>query len=233
MKKFRYVIKGMSCAACVAHVEHAVEKHLERENFSVSLLTNTLTVTVDGAVEEAKLFETLRREISGAGYGLMREKTRKDAKEESKRQNRNAMIRLILSIILTLMLMYVSMGSMIGIPVPSIFTENALVFAFIQLILTLPVIIINFKFYKNGYAALFRLMPNMDSLIAIGSSAALIYGIAAIVFIGYGIAHGDHALVHSYRHNLYFESAAMILTLVSLGKTLEGRAKANAASAGE
>lgn len=233
MKKFRYVIKGMSCAACVAHVEHAVEKHLERENFSVSLLTNTLTVTVEDTVEESKLFETLRREISSAGYGLMREKTRKDAKEESKRQNRNAMIRLILSIILTVILMYVSMGSMIGIPVPSIFTENALVFALIQLILTLPVIIINFKFYKNGYAALFRLTPNMDSLIAIGSSAALIYGVAAIGFIGYGIARGDHALVHSYRHNLYFESAAMILTLVSLGKTLEGRAKANAASAVE
>ncbi len=231
MKKFRYIIKGMSCAACVTHVEHAVSKTVDKDNFSVSLLTNTLTVTADDTTDESYLFESLRRDISSAGYGLMREKTKKDSEEESRKQNRSALIRLIFSVILTLALMYISMGSMMGIPVPSIFTENALVFALIQLLLTLPVIIINFKFYKNGYAALFRLAPNMDSLIAIGSSAALIYGIAAIGYIGYGMSAGDHALIHSYRHDLYFESSAMILTLVSLGKMLEGRAKANAASA--
>jgi heavy metal translocating P-type ATPase len=231
MKKFRYVIKGMSCAACVAHVEHAAEKVVLSENFRVSLLTNTLTVTVDDNFDEEKLFDSLRKEISSAGYGLMREKTRKDSEIETKKQNKSALIRLIASCVLTLSLMYISMGSMIGIPVPSIFTQNAFVFALIQLFITIPVIILNFKFYKNGFAALFRLAPNMDSLIAIGSSASLIYGIVAIVFIGYGISSGNDSLVHSYRHNLYFESSAMILTLVSLGKMLEGRAKANAASA--
>lgn len=231
MKKFRYMIKGMSCAACVAHVEHSAKKVISSENFSVSLLTNTLTVTVEDNVDEGKLFDSLRKEISLAGYGLMREKTRKDSENETKKQNSSALIRLIASCILTLSLMYVAMGSMIGIPVPRIFTENAFVFALIQLVLTIPVIIINFKFYKNGYAALFRFSPNMDSLIAIGSSASLIYGIVSIVFIGYGMKMGNEDIVHSYRHNLYFESAAMILTLVSLGKMLEGRAKANAASA--
>ncbi len=231
MKKIRYVIKGMSCAACVSHVEHAAKKVILSENFSVSLLTNTLTVTLEDEVNEEKLFDSLRKEISLAGYGLMREKTRKDSEEETKKQNKSALLRLIASCILTVSLMYVSMGSMIGIPVPKAFSENAFVFALIQFFLTIPVIILNFKFYKNGYAALFRLAPNMDSLIAIGSSASLIYGIVAIAFIGYGLNSDNLALVHSYRHNLYFESAAMILTLVSLGKMLEGRAKANAASA--
>ena len=118
-----------------------------------------------------------------------------------------------------------------ALPFTHLLAENGVVFALIQLALTLPVIILNFKFYRNGFSALLRRSPNMDSLIAIGSCASLIYGTAAIVIMAVGYSVNDSALVEAYRHNLYFESAAMILTLVSLGKTLEGKAKANAASA--
>lgn len=224
MKKLRFGIKGMSCAACVAHVEHAAAKVLSKEEISVSLLTNSMTVTVEDGVNEKELFEALGRSLSSAGYGLVseEEKKKRDPKVETKRDLR----RLILSSILTLLLMYVAMGGMLGLPIPRILTENGVLFGLSQLILTVPVILLNFRFYRNGFFALFHGSPNMDSLIAIGSSASLAYGLVAIGMMIYGTYTGDHSLVHEYMHTLYFESAAMILTLVSLGKTLEGRAKA-------
>ena len=138
---------------------------------------------------------------------------------------------MIFSCVLTVMLMYVAMGGMLGLPVPSAVTANGAVFALCQLLLCLPIVILNFHFFRNGFFALFHGAPNMDSLIAIGSSASLVWGVVALGMMAYGVAVNDTALVHEYYHNLYFESAAMILTLVSLGKTLEGRAKANAARA--
>ena len=219
----------MSCAACVAHVEHAAAKVCGKENITVSLLTNSLSVRCDDTVSEEKLFRDLKRSLAAAGYGLINEKggTEKGAEEEFRR----GLGRLIASGILTLLLMYVSMGHMLHLPVPSFLTENGVVFGTVQLFLTLPVIILNFKFFRNGFFALFHGAPNMDSLIAIGSSASLIYGIAAVGMMGWGYRVGNMALVHQYQHNLYFESAATILTLVSLGKTLEGRAKAGAVKA--
>ena len=141
--------------------------------------------------------------------------------------------RLIVSFAFMLPLMYIAMGHMMGLWVPSIFIgeENAVIFAFTQLLLTLPVVYVNRKYYINGFKMLFRGAPNMDTLIAVGSSAALIYGIFAIFQMAYGQGHQDMTYVHRYMHDLYFESAAMILALITLGKYLETRSKGKTSEA--
>ena len=232
MKKLRYDVRGMSCAACVAHVEHAAAKICGEENITVSLITNSLTVTVDDSVDESKLALQLRKALKDAGYTLedqasSAEKKRSIADDEFY----SGLRRLIISSVIAALLMLVAMGHMVGIPTPDIFINHPYLFGLLQLALALPVVIINFKFFKNGFAALFRLSPNMDSLIAIGSSASLIYGAVAVALMLAGELNENYSLVEQYRHNLYFEGAAMILTLVTLGKTLEGKARANAASA--
>ena len=230
MKKLRYGVKGMSCAACVAHVEKAAKKVCGEENVVVSLLTNSLTVTVEDGENEDKLFALLKKNLKSAGYGLEKEASDSN-KNGSREEYKKGLKRLVWSLVITAVLMYVSMGHMISLPLPSFISDNAVVFASLQLILTVPVIIINFRFFKNGFAAIARLSPNMDSLIAIGSSASFIYGIFSTCMIFTGTFGENNALVHEYAHSLYFESAAMILTLVSLGKTLEGRARAKASEA--
>lgn len=232
MKKIRYDVRGMSCAACVAHVEHAASRVCGEENISVSLITNSLTVTLEDSADEAKVALRLKKSLKDAGYVLETpssagEKKRSIADDEF----RSGLRRLIISSIITALLMVVAMGHMVGIPTPSVFIAHPYLFGLLQLALAIPVSIINFKFFKNGFAALFRFAPNMDSLIAIGASASMLYGLAAVIFMLIGEQNGDAALVERYRHNLYFEGAAMILTLVTLGKTLEGKARANAASA--
>ena len=231
MKKIKYNVKGMSCAACVAHVEHAAAKICGAENISVSLLTNSLTVTVEDGSGEEKLFLALKKSLKRAGYALEKQEDGQKRQDISAEEFRKNLKRLVFSAIFTLLLMYVAMGHMLSLPFTHFLAENGVIFALIQLGLALPVVIINFRFYRNGFAALARRAPNMDSLIAIGSAASLIYGCVAIGFMQYGYDAGELALVEHYKHNLYFESAAMILTLVTLGKTLEGKAKANAASA--
>lgn len=230
MKKIRYNIRGMSCAACVAHVEHAAAKICGMENITVSLITNSLTVVVPDDKDEEKLYLSLKKALGDAGYKLEREDGGNKKTDIADDEFRSGLRRLIWSAILTVILMIVAMGHMFGLNIPYV-TEIGWLFGAVQLALTLPVIIINFKFFKNGFAALFRLAPNMDSLIAIGASASLIYGVVAIGIMLYGELSGNGALVHEYMHNLYFEGAAMILTLVTLGKTLEGKVRANAASA--
>ena len=225
--KIRYNVKGMSCAACVAHVEHSAERVCGKGRATVSLLTNSITLDVEDSLDEEKLYLELKKALKGAGYTLERQGDGNGAKNEYKRSIR----RLVISAIITAILMLVAMGHMLGIPMPSLFMAHPYLFALLQLALTLPVIIINFKFFKNGFFALFKGAPNMDSLIAIGSGASTVYGIVAIGIMLYGELTQNQALVDSYRHNLYFEGAAMILTLVSLGKTLEGKARSNAASA--
>ena len=224
MKKIRYNVKGMSCASCVAYVERAAGKVLGKENVTVSLLTNTLTVSAPDDAREDKLYGLLSRAVKAAGYSISPADGAGAAETKTSRQG------LYWSAGLTALLMYVSMGSMIGLPTPAVF-DKPLVFAAAQLALTIPVLAINFGFFRDGFAALFRLAPNMDSLIALGSGAAFVYGLDAVIAIVYGSATGNHELVHAHSHDLYFESAAAILTLVTLGKTLEGRAKDRAAGA--
>ena len=220
----------MTCAACVAHVEHAAAKVCGEENITVSLLTNSLTVSVDDTANEERLTLQLKKALKNAGYAL--EDSGADKKTDlADEEFKSGLRRLIISAIITAFLMLVAMGHMLGIPTPSLFVAHPYLFGLLQLALALPVVIINFRFFKNGFAALLRFAPNMDSLIAIGASASVAYGIVATALMLAGELEGNIALVEQYRHNLYFEGAAMILTLVTLGKTLEGKARANAASA--
>lgn len=141
--------------------------------------------------------------------------------------------RLIVSFLFSVPLFYISMGHMMGWPLPDFFhgNGNAITFAFTQFLLVLPVAIVNEKYFRVGFKTLFKGSPNMDSLIAIGSTAAIVYGVYAIYKIGYGLGHGDMALVSQYSMDLYFESAAMILTLITLGKFFEARAKGKTSEA--
>ncbi len=228
MKKIRFGVKGMSCAACVAHVEASAGKVCGKENVSVSLLTNSITVTAEDSADEKAMFSELKRALKKGGYTLVADEgTRQDTDRAEQRKD---LLKLVLSCIITLVLMYVAMGHMLGLPTPPFLSDHR-VSACVQLALTVPVVIINFKFYKNGFSALARLSPNMDSLIAIGSCASLVYGTVMLALIFIATARGDTHAASDYAHGLYFESAAMILTLVSLGKTLEGKARANARAA--
>ena len=226
--RLHYEIKGMSCAACVAHVERAIRGVMgEEDTVTVSLLTNSVSILTENTEPAEAIEERLVRAVGAAGYTLVTDRShtkQSDKTKETKRQ----LARLIASACFTAVLMYLSMGSMIGLPPPPFLSgaENGIWMALAQLLLTIPVLILNFKFFKNGFRALFHLAPNMDSLIAVGSGAAVVYGIIAMLLIGRG---GENA--HSYLHDLYFESAAMILTLVSLGKWLEAGAKNKASDA--
>lgn len=217
-----YDVTGMNCAACSAAVERAVSS-LGVTEANVNLLSGVLNVEYD----EEKISESdIVNAVKKAGFGIEKAKSaaekRRLLREKSEKQQKSLFYRLIASVCLMIPLMYVSMGHMLGLPSPS-FLENPLPFAAIQLILTLPVLIINRKYFTNGIKHLFARTPNMDSLIAIGSLAALFYGIFAIV----KICFGDHA----YVHDLYFETAAMIPTLVTIGKYLEGRSKTGTSKA--
>ena len=229
MKKLRYTVKGMSCAACVAHVERAAARVVGEEHRTVSLLTNSLSVTLPDDADERKIFAELRRSLKAAGYDLAEQSEHPPAEKTA--EFRRDLSHLVASIVLTLVLMYVAMGSMLGLPSPKIFATDPILFALVQLALTIPVLVLNRRFFRNGFSALFHRAPNMDSLIALGSSASLLWGFVAIGMMVSALHTGDTETLHRYHHNLYFESAAMILTLVSLGKTLEHRAKSRAADA--
>ena len=230
MIRLNYPIRGMTCAACVAHVERALMRVLEEgDTFTVSLLTNSVSVFLSGDLEKQELEaleERLFASVRAAGYTLLKEAQKEDGAE--RKEAKKAVIRLILSAFFTLCVMYLSMGNMIGLPIPGMLLENPVLMAILQLLITLPVIVLNFKFFKNGFSALIHLSPNMDSLIAVGSGASMIYG---LVILGFVFAKEDPHAAHSLTHDLYFESAAMILTLVSLGKLLESRAKSKASDA--
>ncbi|HJA68648.1 MAG TPA: heavy metal translocating P-type ATPase [Firmicutes bacterium] len=231
----------MTCAACQANVTRCVQKLDGVEDVNVSLLANQMTVSYD----ENKLRpENIISAVEGAGYGAssMEKALEKDTgfrgewqlrKKQAEDSRQSMKKRLIYSVVLLVPLMYIAMGSMLGLPVPGFFTgtQNALVSALAQLLLTVPIIFINRHFYQSGFKSLFHGAPNMDSLVAIGSGAALVYGLFAMFRMAYGFGHGDMELVHEYAHALYFESAAMILTLVTVGKYLEARSKAKTSDA--
>jgi len=220
--KATYDVSGMSCAACSAAVERAV-KSLGIENPSVNLLSGVLKVEYDNSIiSENDIFSAVKK----AGFGIEKAKSaaekRRLLQERALKQQKLLFIRLIVSVCLMLPLMYVSMGHMWGLPTP-VFLERPLVFATAQLVLTVPILIINKSYFTNGIKHLIARTPNMDSLISVGSFAALIYGIFAIFMISSGN--------HHYIHDLYFETAAMIPTLVTIGKYLEGRSKAGTSKA--
>lgn len=239
LTKERYNVGGMTCSACSAHVEKSVSKVEGVDKVEVNLLTNSMTVEYDSGKCSGK--DIIDAVVKG-GYtaSLPSENTGKSskAKGESPAQMREREFkemkkRLIWSVIFLAPLFYISMGHMMGAPLPSIFhgTENAVTFAFTQLLLAFPIVLINKHYFVNGFRNLIKGSPNMDTLIALGSGAALVYGIAAIYRMGYGLGHGDSELVNRYMMNLYFESSGTILTLISVGKMLEARAKGKTSSA--
>ena len=230
--KVKFSVEGMSCAACSASVERVSKRVEGVTNAEVNLLAKTLVVECEKDTPELRQKIITAVEKAGFTAAPADQKAEEAAsiKEEKKKEKNEAAAmkrRLIASVAILAVLMYLTMGHMVGLPVPRVFhgTENLVVFAFTQLLLTLPIVYLNRKFYIVGFKALWNRSPNMDSLVAVGSAAALVYGVFAIYMIGYGLGHGDLELAKTYGSNLYFESAAMILTLVSVGKFLEERSK--------
>ncbi len=231
MKK-RFKVTGMTCSACSAHVEKAVSKTEGVRKAAVSLMTNSMTVEYD---ENTVSAEDIIRAVKDAGYGAFLEDGGKNTAENTAPDEEKSMLhRLIASVCFLVPLMYISMHHMLPYyPLPPIFhgEENALVYAFTQMILTLPIMYINRKFFINGFRSLWHRAPNMDTLVAVGSGAAFVYGVIAVYAIGYALGHGDTASAGTWMHNLYFESAAMILTLITVGKYMESRSKGKTSAA--
>lgn len=238
--KQKFDVTGMSCASCSAHVEKSVSKVAGVQEVQVNLLTNSMTVVYDdsvtssgeivSAVEKAGYGACpIQRQASSQAHSSLLVSREDPALKEQKEMKR----RLIISLVFLIPLFYLSMGHMMGLPIPWFFQgeENALAFAFTQLLLCLPIALVNRHYFTGGFAALWHHSPNMDSLIGIGSAAALVYGVWAIYQIGFGLGHGDLHLVHEYSMDLYFESAGMILTLITVGKYLESRAKGKTSQA--
>lgn len=221
----KFDVRGMTCSACVANVTKAVEKLDGVSNANVNLMTNSMKVNFD---ENKINDEEIIRAVEKIGYGASPagEKIKSQDKPVDDRE-RALKNRLISSSIFMLILMYIAMGHMVHLPTPGVFhgREGAVIFAFSQFLLALPVVYINRDFYIYGFKGLKNRAPNMDSLVAIGSLAALVYGIFAIYMMAYGFGHGDMDLVDAYKDNLYFESSAMILTLITVGKYLEEKSK--------
>ena len=236
MRKEHFDITGMTCSACSSRVESCVRKLPGVKDVSVNLLKNSMSVSYD---ENSLNTKGIVDAVEGSGYGakpkgdLQNTNAEKAQGSTAQAEYKAMKQRLLLSVIFTLPLFYISMGHMMNWPLPSFLLgiENGMTFAFTQFLLLIPVLIINGKYYKGGFRALFHGSPNMDSLIAIGSGAATVYGIYAIYKIGVGLGSGNMELVHSFMMDLYFESAAMILTLITLGKTLEARAKGKTSDA--
>ena len=232
MQKEIFAVTGMTCAACVAHVERAARGVLGEVPFTVSLLSSTLSVTVEDGADMEALFRRLSAALRRAGYGLEKKSEAGEARRLAK-EKKQEQARLIASIAITAVLMLVAMWHMTPIPAPWILdaTRYPVAFWSLQAVLTAAVLYLERRFFRGGFSALLHGAPNMDSLVALGSASAAVYGLVAGGFIIYGSAVGDYATVHRYLHELYMESAAMILTLVSLGKFLEGKARRSAAGA--
>ena len=241
MKEEKYQVTGMTCAACQANVTRTVGKLCGVEEVNVNLLSGQMQVVYD---EKKMNGDMIINAVTEIGYGA----SMKTATEESKsnihkewearklrvdEEQKVMKKRLLYSVLLLIPLMYIAMGPMVGLPSVPIFEgmENALILALTQLFITLPILFLNKHFYQSGFKALMKRVPNMDSLVAMGSSASLLYGIFAIYRMAYGFGHGDMNVVCEYAHALYFESAAMIVTLVTVGKYLEAKSKARTSDA--
>jgi len=240
MKTETMEVGGMTCSACSAHVEKAATALNGVYAVRVNLLTNSMNVRYDESLVDAR---KIAEAVGKAGYTVMLRNistgttaTKSETtynKPDLSPELRSMKQRWQWSLGFLIPLLYIAMGEMLGLPVPSILSghENALTFALIQFLLSLPVYFINRNYFIRGFGNLFRRSPNMDSLIAVGSSAAMIYGVFALFMIGYGLGHMQLHLVKQYVHDLYFESGATILALITLGKYLEVRSKSRTSEA--
>ncbi len=236
--KENYHVTGMTCAACSARVEKAVS-HLEGvQSCTVNLLKNSMSVEYDdAALSSGQIVAAVEK--AGYGASLQQQAAGKKAAQavspvDAAKQEYEAMRRRVVwSFVFTLPLFYISMGHMMGWPLPGFFlgTQNAMIYALTLFLLALPVAIINNKYYRVGFKTLLHGSPNMDSLIALGSGASLAYGVYALYKIAWGFGHGDLGMVEQFTHDLYFEGAGTILTLITLGKFFEARAKGRTSDA--
>ena len=229
--KQKFDVTGMSCSACSAHVEKAVSRVPGVDQVQVNLLQNSMVVEYE---DEATDAAAIIHAVEDAGYGASVKDAHEPAKKaENDLQKRTAeeakkmKHRLGWSIVFLIVLMYISMGHMLGWPLPGILLghENMMIFALTQLFLTLPIMYLNRKYYENGFKSLFHGAPNMDTLVAMGSTAAFVYSVSRLYVMGYAMGRGETDMAHMAAMNLYFESAAMILTLVTIGKYMESRSK--------
>ncbi len=235
MKTEQFDITGMTCSACSARVEKVVKRLAGAGDVSVNLLKNSLRVAFD---EQTLAPAAIMAAVEKAGYGIMPRRAEPAAKpaalgavDGAAREADSMRTRLVASLAFSIPLMYLSMGGMLGLPAPALLTGNPLSFALTQLLLAIPVVFVNFRIFSSGCKTLFALAPNMDSLIAIGSGAALVHSVGALYAIGGALAGGDAHAAHMLSMNLYFESAAMILTFIALGKFFEARAKGRTSAA--
>lgn len=240
MKTAKFKITGMTCAACQANVTKAVCKLKGTEKADVNLLSELLTVSFD----EAKLSEDdFVKAVNAIGYGAapFNEAEKKgslkaqwqERKASETKKIKEMKTRLAGSIIFLVVLMYIAMGHMVGFPLPKILTgtENALINAFLQMLLTLPVMLINRKFFISGFKGILKRAANMDTLVALGSAASFAYSVYSVFQMAYFAPRGQLYMVSHFFHELYFESSAMILTLVTVGKFLETRSKGKTSDA--
>lgn len=244
MRKEKFDVTGMTCSACSSRVEKAVSKLPGIEEVSVNLLTNSMQVSFN---EDELTVKDIIEAVEHEGYGASvkssvlpqgnasaaKSSAKKQKSEQSAVEGGNFKTRLWVSFGFLIPLMYLSMGHMAGLPAPSFLSghANAVSFAFSQFLLCIPIVYVNRAFFIKGFKTLSHLAPNMDSLVAIGSLSALVYGIFAIYRMSYGLGHMDMELVERYHGDLYFESAAMILALITLGKYLEARSKGRTSEA--
>lgn len=221
----KFNVTGMTCAACSARVEKVTGQVAGVTKAEVNLLAGKMVVEA----EDVSVAQTIIQTVQNAGYGasLVGEKQAEPLKESLDVGLKAMKKRIVGSAVFLIILMYFTMGHMVGLPMPSWYhgRENAMVAALLQFLLTLPPVYLNRVYYSKGLKALWHKAPNMDSLIAVGSGAALCYGVIALFAMAFAMGHGDWERVELYRENLYFESAAMIVTLITLGKFLETRAK--------
>ena len=233
--KQKFDVQGMTCAACSAHVEKAVCKVAGVDGVNVNLLGNSMVVDYDeGATDAGQIIHAVEEAGYGASLPAVKGVTAQPKQVNRMEEEAAGMKRRFLtSLIFLVPLFYIAMGHMMGWPLPAFFHDpgNVFVVALIQFLLTLPIMYINDKYYKVGFKTLWHRSPNMDSLIALGSAAAVTYGVAALLQIAWGLGHGDQARVDKWSMDLYFESAGMILTLITLGKWLETRSKGKTSQA--
>lgn len=231
--KQKFDVTGMTCSACSAHVEKSVSKLEGVQCVNVNLLRNSMVVEYD---DNALGTTDIIHAVESGGYGASVQgetKTQEAPKNVAAEEMHHMKRRLIASFCFLIPLFYISMGHMMGAPLPAILLgdENVMIFALTQLFLTIPVLIINKKYFVVGFKALWNKAPNMDSLIALGSAASVIYSVFAIYSMAYAMGHGDLMTAHHYGMELYFESAAMILTLITVGKYMETRSKGKTSEA--
>lgn len=231
--KQKFDVTGMTCSACSAHVEKSVSKLEGVQCVNVNLLQNSMVVEYD---DNALGTTDIIHAVESGGYGASVQgetKTQEAPKNVAAEEMHHMKRRLIASFCFLIPLFYISMGHMMGAPLPAILLgdENVMIFALTQLFLTIPVLIINKKYFVVGFKALWNKAPNMDSLIALGSAASVVYSVFAIYSMAYAMGHGDLMTAHHYGMELYFESAAMILTLITVGKYMEIRSKGKTSEA--